>query len=221
MCCLATSQHDILVLTGERKDVKLLRPRSDKVILRHFPLIVLARLSRARGHRPQLSVGRVPGYLGDILWSCCSLPSGHKLFAFFPCVKCSHLLLKWSEVAQSCPTLCNPMDCILPGSSIHGIFQARVLEWVTISFSRGSSRPQDRTEVSRIAGRRFTVWDTREAKCLIPFQPQAQARCHLDQVEGWMRLLRCGSSKALSQVWFSLEDLWTAEMSYLSPTNPV
>ena len=40
-----------------------------------------------------------------------------------------------SEVAQSCPTLCNPMDCSLPGSSVHGIFQARVLEWVAISFS--------------------------------------------------------------------------------------
>ena len=44
-----------------------------------------------------------------------------------------------SEVAQSCPTLCDPMDCSLPGSSVHGIFQARVLEWVAISFSRGSS----------------------------------------------------------------------------------
>ena len=44
------------------------------------------------------------------------------------------------EVAQSCPTLSNPMDCSLPGSSIHGIFQARILEWVAISFSRGSSQ---------------------------------------------------------------------------------
>ena len=43
--------------------------------------------------------------------------------------------IHWSEVAQSCPTLCDPMDCSLPGSSIHGIFQARVLEWVAISFS--------------------------------------------------------------------------------------
>ena len=68
-----------------------------------------------------------------------------------------------SEVAQSCPTLCNPMNCSLSGSSIHGIFQARVLEWVAISFSRGSSRPRDRTQVSRIAGRRFTIWATREA----------------------------------------------------------
>ena len=62
-----------------------------------------------------------------------------------------------SEVAQSCPTLCNPMDCNLPGSSIHGIFQARVLEWVPISFSRGSSRPRDQTHVSHIAGRCFII----------------------------------------------------------------
>ena len=63
-----------------------------------------------------------------------------------------------SEVAQSCPTLCDPMDCSLPGSLVHGIFQARILEWAAISFSRGSSQPRDWTRVSRIAGRRFTVW---------------------------------------------------------------
>ena len=62
---------------------------------------------------------------------------------------------KESEVAQSCLTLCDPMDWNLPGSSIHGIFQARVLEWVAISFSRGSSQHRDRTQVSRIVGRRF------------------------------------------------------------------
>ena len=68
-----------------------------------------------------------------------------------------------SAVTQSCPTLCDPMDCSLPGFSVHGIFQARVLEWVAISFSRGSSWPRDRTQVSCIAGRRFTLWATREA----------------------------------------------------------
>ena len=52
------------------------------------------------------------------------------------------------EVAQSCPTLCYPMGCSLPGSSVHGIFQARVLEWVAISFSRGSSQPRDQTQGS-------------------------------------------------------------------------
>ena len=45
-----------------------------------------------------------------------------------------------SEVAQSCPTLCDPMDCTLPGSSVHGIFQARVLDWITIAFSETKTR---------------------------------------------------------------------------------
>ena len=62
-----------------------------------------------------------------------------------------------SEVAQSCPTLCDPMDCSLLHSSVHGIFQARVLEWVAISFSRESSQPRDRTQVSQIVDRRFTI----------------------------------------------------------------
>ena len=57
---------------------------------------------------------------------------------------------------------CDPMDCSLPGSSIHGIFQARVLEWVTISFSRGSSQPRDQTQVSCTVGRHLTIWATRE-----------------------------------------------------------
>ena len=68
---------------------------------------------------------------------------------------------KESEVAQLCPTLCDPMDCSLPGcSSVHGIFQAIVLEWNAISFSRGSSQPRDRTWVSHIVGRCFAVWAT-------------------------------------------------------------
>ena len=62
-----------------------------------------------------------------------------------------------SEVAQLWLTLCNPMDCSLPGSSVHGIFQAIVLEWIAISFSRGSSQPRAQTRVSRIVDRRFTV----------------------------------------------------------------
>ena len=62
-----------------------------------------------------------------------------------------------SEVAQLCPTLCDPMDCGLPGSSIHGIFQVTVLEWGAIAFSRGSSQPRDRTQVSHIEGRCFTL----------------------------------------------------------------
>ena len=68
-----------------------------------------------------------------------------------------HKVKSESEVTQSCPTLCDAMDCSLPGSSVHGTFQAKVLEWVAISLSRGSSQPRDRIQVSLIVGRRFTV----------------------------------------------------------------
>ena len=63
------------------------------------------------------------------------------------------------KVTQSCPTLFNPMNCI-----VHGILQARILEWVAFPFSRGSSQPRDWTQVSHIAGRFFTSWVTREAQ---------------------------------------------------------
>ena len=68
-----------------------------------------------------------------------------------------------SEVAQSCPTLCDPIEYSLLGSSVHGIFQAIVLEAVAISFPRGSSQPRAWTQVSCIVDRRFTIWATREA----------------------------------------------------------
>ena len=74
----------------------------------------------------------------------------------------SNIKGKENEVAQSCPTLCDPMDCCPPGSSVHGIFQAIVLEWIVISFSSGSSQPKDWTQVSGIVYRRFTIWATRE-----------------------------------------------------------
>ena len=73
---------------------------------------------------------------------------------------------KWSEVAQSCLTLCKTTDYSPPVSSVLGIFQARVLEWIAISFSRASSWPRARTQVSCIAERSFTVWTTRKAPVL-------------------------------------------------------
>ena len=68
---------------------------------------------------------------------------------------------KWSEGAKLCLNLCDPRDYSLPGFSVHGIFQARILEWLSISFSR-RSWPRDWTRVSCIVGRCFTVWATRE-----------------------------------------------------------
>ena len=79
-----------------------------------------------------------------------------------------------SSVTKSCPTLCDPMDCSLPGSSVHGILQARILEWVAISSSRGSSRPRDQTHISYvscIADEFFIHWAIREALlCSIDIQ---------------------------------------------------
>ena len=65
-------------------------------------------------------------------------------------------------VAQTCPTLCDPTDCSLTGSSVHRLLQARILEWVAMPSSRGSSRPRDRTWVSHTAGSFFTLWANRE-----------------------------------------------------------
>ena len=74
--------------------------------------------------------------------------------------------MKSESVRNSvCLTLCGPMDCGPPLSAVHGILQKRILEWVAIPFSRGSSQPKDLTQVSCIAGRFFTIWATREACC--------------------------------------------------------
>ena len=72
------------------------------------------------------------------------------------------------KVTQSCLTLCDPMSP--PVSSVHGILQARLLEWVTISYSRTSSPPRDQIQVSCIAGRFCTIWDSRERKSQLMWQ---------------------------------------------------
>ena len=83
---------------------------------------------------------------------------------------CQHILsivnnaaLNMCVVAKSCLTLCNPMDYSLPGSPVHGILQARILEWVAISSSRGSSWPRDRTHISWIGSQVLYQWATSEA----------------------------------------------------------
>ena len=73
------------------------------------------------------------------------------------------IIEKWSRSVVSDSLRPHGLYPTLPGSSVHGIFQARVLEWVAVSFSRGSSQCRDWTRISHTAGRRFTLWATREA----------------------------------------------------------
>ena len=86
-----------------------------------------------------------------------------------------------------CPILCDPMDCSPPGSSVHGILQARILEWVAISFCKGSSQPRDRTRVSCIAGRRFILWATREApkQKILNWVQKKIYRFHINSPNPW------------------------------------
>ena len=76
--------------------------------------------------------------------------------------------VKWKWSCSVVSNSLRPVDCSPPSSSVHGILQARILEWVAISFSRGSSQPRDQTQVSCIAGRHFNLWATREAH--IPYK---------------------------------------------------
>ena len=102
---------------------------------------------RARALRPVLHMGEATASAGR---SLCTTARGQPW--------------KWVLATRSCPALCDPVDCSPPGSSVYGILQARVLEWVAISSSRASSWPRDQTQVSCIAGRCFTFWAAREAQ---------------------------------------------------------
>ena len=87
------------------------------------------------------------------------------------------------SISKSYPTLCDSMDCSPPGSSVHGILQARMLEGVAILFTKGTSQPRDRTCVSCTAGRFFTIWATRKAPKdnkllqIFPGSGRLQRRC--------------------------------------------
>ena len=85
-----------------------------------------------------------------------------RLFTLWATRRLPSLCFGGAEVAKSCPTLVTPIDCKRARSTVHGAFQARILEWVAIFFSKWSSQPMDQTRFSYIAGRFFTDWATRE-----------------------------------------------------------
>ena len=105
-------------------------------------------------------------------------------------------------VIHLCPTLSDPMDCSLPGFSALGILQARILEWVAIPFSRGSSRPRDWTQVSCIAGIFFTIWAIREVL--------AEPVAHSYYSSVWQTPLFWG------QIWFEEIILFIYKMNKMS-----
>ena len=109
----------------------------------------------------------------DYITRCCSHLSSFALMGHrFPIWDC-HLIVifVWCFkhycccclVTKSCLPFCNPMDCSLPGSSVHGIFQKSILEWIAISFSKGSSQPRDLTRVSCIGRQILYHWSAWEA----------------------------------------------------------
>ena len=65
--------------------------------------------------------------------------------------RAAKILVRVCSFTESCPALCNPMDCIPPGASVHGILQAKILEWVPMSFFRGSSQPRDKIHISCVS----------------------------------------------------------------------
>ena len=95
---------------------------------------------------PLMSCGSVWHWWEDTIWGN-SVPSYYGL----------HCMFMWKSVAQSCLTLCTPMDCNPPGFSVHGILQERILEYIAISSSRDSSWPRDRACIFFTEGRFFTT----------------------------------------------------------------
>jgi len=94
-------------------------------------------------------------------------------------------------VTQSCLNLCDPIDCIPPGSSVHGILQARILAWIAIPFFKGSSWPRDRMWVSCIAGRFFTVWATGTVVVIDSCNHTLYRAPHPDLKSNYNHLMHC------------------------------
>ena len=103
------------------------------------------------------------------IWKTQQWPQDWKRSVFIPIPNKNNAKNVQGMCAQSCPTLCDLMDCSQPGSSVHGFFQARILEWVVISFYRESCQSRDESmslASPALAGRLFTHWAIGEApKC--------------------------------------------------------
>ena len=116
----------------------------------------------------------------------------------------SSRFLHFVLATQMCPTLFDSMNCSPPGSSVHGILQASILEWVAIPFSRGFSWHRYRTQVSCILGVFFTVWVSRERTLSLVFNCSSnvlEACSLLDLFRITQVLLRSGNGRILTELW--------------------
>ena len=147
----------------------------EAVLSTHLPLTAFMLLPR--GTRPWDGIDSISHAFRNLAWiqmvtmahpglSSISLisfkvPNNSQVLIFsFATLKLYNTVL---NIAQSCPTLYDPMDCSPPGSCVHWILQARILGWVAMPSTRGCSQPRDETQGSCIAGRFFSSWATREA----------------------------------------------------------
>ena len=138
-------------------------------------------------------------------------PLPNLVFAFLLSVK------KWKSISRFSRVQLFAMDCSPPGSSVHGILQARILEWVAMPFSRGSSWPRDQTQVPCTAGRFFTIWITREASigkqmCVYPLSGVC-----FESIFSWLWLIFSFSSVSITEQ--NLKFQWgPIHQSFLSRT---
>ena len=117
-------------------------------------------------------------------------------------------------VAQSCPTLCDPMDCSPPSSSVHGILQVGLLEWVAMPSSRGPSWCRDRTQVSYIAGGFFTDWASRKPFHWSMASPAQMCTGHHCSVLGTMKRGWATFVKQEDRGWLTYSLLPSRHLSY-------
>ena len=121
-------------------------------------------------------------------------------------------------LTESCLTLCDPMDCSLPGSPVHGILQAQILEWVAIPCSRGSPRPKHWPRVSCIAGRFLTIWAIGEAHRLTP-KMSVNSEFFRDFSATFGGCLLSGSYKCFT--WLELMDTWSPDQSRVTLSDTI
>ena len=132
-----------------------------------------------------------------------------------------------SVVGQSCPTLCDPVDCSLLGFSLHGVLQARILEWVAMFFSRGASQPRDGTQVSCTAGRCFNLWATREAPTVVVVtQIYTFLKTHLKNVIVLKILFQTSLAVQWLRIHLSVQGTWVQSLvwedsTYHEATKPL